>query len=134
MKERFDLPRNLAYCIYIINNNNQYNKRKIMSYAQSSLREETIESAVRLKQGLGQYDLAQLNKFVGSVVMQLAQNDGTVGGVRVKEAVKKIAKEEFTKAHGKAQVSWVDYAEDYSDNIGESFCLESLHAMRTERL
>ena len=105
-----------------------------MSYALSSLKEETIESAVRLKQGLGQYDLAQLNKFVGSVVMQLAQNDGTVGGVRVKEAVKKIAKEEFTKEHGKSQVSWVDYAEDYSDNISENFCLESLHAMRTERL
>tara|TARA_Y100000361_G_scaffold23889_1_gene18962 strand:+ start:230 stop:547 length:318 start_codon:yes stop_codon:yes gene_type:complete len=105
-----------------------------MSYATSSLNEESIETAVRLKQGLGQYDLAQLNRFVGSVVMQLAQNDGVVGGTRVKSAIRKVAKEEFTKKHGKAQVSWIDYAEKYADNVDENFCLEGLHALRTERL
>jgi len=105
-----------------------------MSNNISSLNEESIETAVRLKQGLAEYDLAQLNEFVGSVVMQLAQNDGTVGGARVRSAIRKIAKEEFTKDHGKAQVSWVDYAENYADNVSENFCLESLHAMRTERL
>ena len=98
-----------------------------------ALSTETIESAVRLKQGLGQYDLAQLNKFVGSVVMQLAETD-LIGKMNVKEAVKNIAKEEFTKEHGKSQVSWVDYAEKYSDNVDTNYCLESLHAMRTERL
>tara|TARA_A100001037_G_scaffold274238_1_gene271802 strand:- start:967 stop:1338 length:372 start_codon:yes stop_codon:yes gene_type:complete len=123
----------MPYSIYIINNNN-INERKIMSYATSSLNEESIETAVRLKQGIAEYDLAQLNEFVGSVVMQLAQNDGTVGGVRVKSAIKKVAKEEFAKKHGKAQVSWVDYAEEYADNVSENFCLEGLHALRTEKL
>ena len=104
------------------------------NHVTSSLSEEAIESAVRLKQGLGQYDLAQLNKFVGSVVMQLAQNDGVVGGTRVKSAIRKVAKEEFTKKHGKAQVSWIDYAEDYADNVSENFCLEGLHALKTERI
>ena len=98
-----------------------------------ALSTETIESAVRLKQGLGQYDLAQLNKFVGSVVMQLAETD-LIGKMHVKEAVKNVAKEEFAKDHGKTQVSWVDYAEKYADNVGENFCLESLTAMRVERL
>ena len=98
-----------------------------------TLNTETIESAVRLKQGLGQYDLAQLNKFVGSVVMQLAETD-TIGKMHVKEAVKNVAKEQFAKDHGKTQVSWVDYAEKYADNVDENFCLESLTAMRVERL
>ena len=99
-----------------------------------ALSTETIESAVRLKQGLGQYDLAQLNKFVGSVVMQLAESSDIIGRIHVKEAVKNVAKEEFAKDHGKTQVSWVDYAEKYADNVDTNYCLESLTAMRVERI
>ena len=99
-----------------------------------ALSTETIESAVRLKTGLGQYDLAQLNKFVGSVVMQLAESSDIVGRLHVKEAIKNVAKEEFAKKHGKAQVSWVDYAEKYADNVDENFCLEGLSAIRVGKL
>jgi hypothetical protein len=99
-----------------------------------ALSTETIESAVRLKQGLGQYDLAQLNKFVGSVVMQLAESSDIVGKIHVKEAIKNVAKEEFAKKHGKTQVSWVDYAEKYADNVDENFCLEGLSAIRVGKL
>lgn len=98
-----------------------------------SINEAQLETAVQMRQGITTLDLEALNKFVGDAILQLA-GTGSLGAMNVKSAIKKVAKDQFEKEHGKAQVSWVDYANQYSENIeGNPFLLDEVLAGRLER-
>jgi hypothetical protein len=114
--------------MYIINNTNE---RKKMSL----LPQELLESAVRMKTGTNAYSIEDLNKYVGQVVLALAEGYDSLGTKQVEDAVKSVAKTEFEKDHGKAVISWVDYAEAYGkDTPAErGFLLESIQQDRLER-
>lgn len=114
--------------MYIIINTNE---RKKMSL----LPQQLLESAVRMKTGTNAYSIQDLNKYVGQVVLALAEGFDVLGKKQVEDAVKSVAKSEFEKDHGKSVVSWVDYAESYGkDTPAENgFLFESLHQDRLER-
>lgn len=114
--------------MYIINHTNE---RKKMSL----LPQELLETAVRIKAGKNAYSIEDLNKYVGQVVLALAEGYDILGKKQVEDAVKSVAKSEFEKDHGKAVVSWVDYAESYGkDTPAENgFLFASLHQDRLER-
>ena len=79
----------------------------------SLLSQELLESAVRMKTGTNAYSIQDLNRYVGQVVLALAEGFDVLGKKQVEDAVKSVAKSEFEKDHGKSVVSWVDYAESY---------------------
>ena len=98
-----------------------------------SINEAQLETAVKMRQGITTLNLEALNKFVGDAILQIAEQD-TSSRLRVKSAIEKVAKEQFTEEHGKASVSWVDYATEYSKNLdGNPFLLQELLADRLER-
>ena len=99
------------------------------------LPQQLLETAVRIKAGKNAYSIQDLNKYVGQVVLALAEGFDILGKKPVADAVKAVAKEEFEKDHGKSVVSWVDYAESYGkDTPAENgFLFESLHQDRLER-
>lgn len=101
----------------------------------SLLSQELLETAVRIKAGKNAYSIEDLNRYVGQVVLALAEGFDVLGKKQVEDAVKAVAKSEFEKDHGKAVVSWVDYAEAYGkDTPAErGFLFESLHQDRLER-
>ena len=114
--------------MYIIINTNE---RKKMSL----LPQQLLESAVRMKTGTNAYSIQDLNKYVGQVVLALAEGYDILGKKQVEDAVKSVAKSDFEKDHGKSVVSWVDYAESYGkDTPAENgFLFASLHQDRLER-
>ena len=101
----------------------------------SLLAQELLETAVRIKAGKNAYSIEDLNKYVGQVVLALAEGFDILGKKQVEDAVKAVAKSEFEKDHGKDVVSWVDYYEAYGkDTAAErGFLFESLHQDRLER-
>ena len=108
------------------------NERKIMSL----LPQELLESAVRMKTGKGCYsNIQDLNKYVGQVVLALAEGFDILGKKQVEDAVKAVAKSEFEKDHGKTAISWVDYAESYGKNTPaqNGFVLQGMSQDRLAR-
>lgn len=101
----------------------------------SLISQELLESAVRMKTGTNAYSIQDLNKYVGQVVLALAEGFDVLGRKQVEDAVKSVAKSEFEKDHGKSVVSWVDYAESYGkDTPAENrFLFESIQQDRLER-
>lgn len=102
----------------------------------SLLSQELLESAVRMKTGKGCYsNIQDLNKYVGQVVLALAEGFDVLGKKQVEDAVKSVAKSEFEKDHGKSVVSWVDYAESYGKNTPaeRGFLLAGIQQDRLER-
>lgn len=99
------------------------------------LNEKLLESAVRMKAGKGCYDIKELNQFVGQIVLALAEGHSSLGQKQVKDAVKAVAKEEFSKDHGKNVVSWVDYAETYGKDTPaqNGFLLQGLSQLSLEK-
>jgi len=114
--------------MYIINHTNE---RKKMSL----LPQELLETAVRMKIGKGAYSLEDLNKYVGQVILTLAEGHDVLGSKQVADAVKSVAKAECEKDHGKTAVSWVDYAEKYGEDTParNAFCFQSLNQLSLER-
>lgn len=100
------------------------------------LDKEILENAVRIKQGLATMDIADLNKYIGQVVLNLAESHGTLGRLNIENAVKSVAKEQFEKDHGKSVVSWVDYAEEYGEDTPakNAYCFQALDQLRLERM
>jgi len=89
---------------------------------------DILEQAVRLKEGIDTLTLKELNVFVGRHIASMTEE------YKIKDAVRKVAKDEFEKVHGRSAVSWVDYAKDFSDELSASFTLESLSADRIANL
>lgn len=120
----------IDYYNYLSLINNNTKKRKNMNH---TINNETLEIAVKMKQGILVQDMESLNRFVGDAILQLAGTE-SLGAINVKSAIKKVAKDQFEKDHGKAQVSWVDYANQYSENMdGTPFLLDEMLAGRLER-
>ena len=101
----------------------------------SLLPQELLESAVRIKIGKAAYSVEDLNKYVGQVILTLAEGHDILGSKQVADAVKSVAKAECEKDHGKTAVSWVDYAEKYGENTParNAFCFQSLNQLSLER-
>lgn len=101
----------------------------------SLLPQELLETAVRIKAGKNAYSIEDLNKYVGQVVLALAEGHDILGKKQVEDAVKAVAKTEFEKDHGKAVVSWVDYAEAYGKDTPaqNGFLFDSLRQDQLER-
>jgi len=101
----------------------------------SLLPKNLLESAVKMKAGKGCYSIEDLNRFIGQAVLTLAESHDILGKKQVADAVKAVAKSEFKKDHGKAVVSWVDYAESYGkDTPAENeFVFDSINQHCLER-
>lgn len=92
-----------------------------------------LETAVQMSQGILVQDLESLNRFVGEAIMQLAGQDN-LGSINVKNAIEKVAKDQFEKDYGSRQISWVDYATKFSENLdGSPFLHSEILASRLER-
>ena len=99
----------------------------------NTINSNELETAVQMSQGLLVQDLESLNRFVGDAIMQLAGQD-TLGAINVKTAIEKVAKDQFEKDYGSRQISWVDYASKFSENLdGSPFLLDEMLANRLER-
>jgi len=92
------------------------------------MNDDTLKQAVRMKQGIECLSIRDLNKLVGAYIV------GTQPSYIARSAIRDVAKEEFVKEYGKAQLSWVDKAEQYCQDTEANFILESLHGDRIERL
>ncbi len=101
----------------------------------SLLPQELLESAVRMKIGKNAYSIEDLNRYVGQVILSLAEGHDVLGRTQVADAVKAVAKSECEKDHGKTAVSWVDYAEKYGENTPaqNSYCFQALNQLSLER-
>ena len=122
--------RKIDYYSYLSLINNNTKKRKNMHH---TINNKALEIAVKMKQGILVQDIESLNRFVGDAILQIAETE-SLGAINVKSAIKKVAKDQFEKDYGKAQVSWVDYANQYSENLdGNPFLLDEMLASRLER-
>lgn len=101
----------------------------------SLLPQELLESAVRMKIGKNAYSIEDLNKYVGQVILSLAEGHDVLGRTQVADAVKAVAKDECEKDHGKTAVSWVDYAEKYGQDTPaqNAYCFQALNQLSLER-
>jgi hypothetical protein len=98
-----------------------------------TINKETLENAVQMKQGIVVHDLETLNRLVGDAILQVASQD-KMGSINAKSAVEKVAKDQFEKDYGSRQISWVDYATKFSENLdGNPFLLDEMLADRLER-
>ena len=98
-----------------------------------TINKDTLENAVQMSQGIVVHDLETLNKIVGDSIIQLASHDVT-GSLNVKSAVEKVAKDKFEQDYGSRQISWVDYATKFSEDLdGSPFLLDEMLAGRLER-
>ena len=61
-----------------------------------TINNETLEIAVKMKQGILVQDMESLNRFVGDAILQLAGTE-SLGAINVKSAIKKVAKDQFEK-------------------------------------
>tara|TARA_A100001015_G_scaffold279440_1_gene340630 strand:+ start:823 stop:1134 length:312 start_codon:yes stop_codon:yes gene_type:complete len=101
----------------------------------SLLPQELLESAVKMKIGKAAYSVEDLNRYVGQVILALAEGYDILGRTQVADAIKSVAKAECEKDHGKTAVSWVDYAEKYGKDTPaqNEFCIQALNQLSLER-